>query len=965
MTATAGEGGSITAGYAAGKKVTKGTEVTLTATPGASYHFAGWYKGATRVSTNATYTFTVNENTTLIARFEKDTPPVPTYRFTLQVVGDGKVYEYQTDAAIKYQSGVTFTAGTAVALRAENGTGYTFAGWYMGETCISTNASYTFTVNEEMTVTAKFTAIPMATVKIICEGGGTIRRDGQTVDLSSGFLFPIKDYLTVTAVPDSGKVFVGWYIGTERYSTVEELSYSVEGDVTLTAKFANPISGLKLDPSNGTGFGEEGGILYALKEKGSTGAPYPEAMRVFLVYSNGDPNKRLGTNEFTIDLGGYDASKLGRYTITYTYTADPTIKATAVIEVVEKVAYLSTDVNGLDNGTFTWVGTPYQVLYKGAACGSRLVAAGSSVTLEAKRITMGYFFKGWYRKSDKQLLSTEETYTFTMPEEGLEIYAVVEEAITVNVTKEGQGDVYIDGQKVNFGDKTSVAFDVRPGTQWRFTATPAQNYEKNGWTALVPRVGTDTKSEETLTVTFGPKEDGYDGYTTITAVFDPKVVSLRIDTASAKLLDFYNGIRQHLIGVQLPDMTGIKFTGVRADNTTTELKTSDIKILTDALEAAIAGNKTGLCDVTFAYAKDENVKTTLQFNLIDRAGVTVQYVKELSYLDHAYNGKAAFISPDDILITYNEMSYKMSAVTCQELLALLSWEWRDVGSNTVVEVKDGDVTINGVRVDNFGPTNRKRSIGEELVGPCTAGSYRFTLRYNGAEVVTTSATITQNAFQKITTPGDFTTSEGSTWVNFGLYYNTVVGVGADGNYYVMQMPKIGSNGEFEAEARLVTPEADGTLKLGTGLDFAFVKINYVAGTNVYWPSDDNDPEHKLSEFMTGYYGSYFERSSDATSDGTQFGSPAIYRTGYTTVSGGHISRQYGNKNSNTYGNLTLFDATTGAVTIYAPRAGQTEKDRLRLVKDGDRYVFTSKNADEDTRQSFDIFLYRTTEQSID
>ena len=50
----------------------EGTTCTLTATPNEGYNFVNWTKNGTQVSTNATYTFTVNESADYVANFEEE-----------------------------------------------------------------------------------------------------------------------------------------------------------------------------------------------------------------------------------------------------------------------------------------------------------------------------------------------------------------------------------------------------------------------------------------------------------------------------------------------------------------------------------------------------------------------------------------------------------------------------------------------------------------------------------------------------------------------------------------------------------------------------------------------------------------------------------------------------------------------------------------------------------------------------
>lgn len=75
---TAGNGGSVSCNKFSGNRgaVDKGTQVTVTATANSGYTFSGWYNNGSdaRVSTSASYEFTANEQTDLIARFTSNTP---------------------------------------------------------------------------------------------------------------------------------------------------------------------------------------------------------------------------------------------------------------------------------------------------------------------------------------------------------------------------------------------------------------------------------------------------------------------------------------------------------------------------------------------------------------------------------------------------------------------------------------------------------------------------------------------------------------------------------------------------------------------------------------------------------------------------------------------------------------------------------------------------------------------------
>ena len=55
-------------------KVTPGDEITVTAVPAEGYEFAGWYEGDVRVSESAVYTFRIQKNMALTAKFIKKQP---------------------------------------------------------------------------------------------------------------------------------------------------------------------------------------------------------------------------------------------------------------------------------------------------------------------------------------------------------------------------------------------------------------------------------------------------------------------------------------------------------------------------------------------------------------------------------------------------------------------------------------------------------------------------------------------------------------------------------------------------------------------------------------------------------------------------------------------------------------------------------------------------------------------------
>ena len=128
-----------------------GSEVTVVATPDVDCDFIGWFVGDAEapVSTDAEYTFVVaDSDMTLTAKFSKR--PV----VTISSSGNGSV-------SIKdaYGTSQAYLPGTEVTVVATPDEDCDFVGWFVGdaETPVSTDAEYTFVVNEDITLIAKFT----------------------------------------------------------------------------------------------------------------------------------------------------------------------------------------------------------------------------------------------------------------------------------------------------------------------------------------------------------------------------------------------------------------------------------------------------------------------------------------------------------------------------------------------------------------------------------------------------------------------------------------------------------------------------------------------------------------------------------------------------------------------------------------------------------------------------------------
>lgn len=133
------------------------TEVTVSAS--GTGNFLGWYNGDTKVSTTPTYSYVVRGANSLVAKFDTSV--------ATQYTQDIKVYTGETESSDGGTVTVSigdevqtypyeFTSGTSVTLTATPNTGYLFDGYYDGETLLSSQDTYTYTVDGAKTVKAKF-----------------------------------------------------------------------------------------------------------------------------------------------------------------------------------------------------------------------------------------------------------------------------------------------------------------------------------------------------------------------------------------------------------------------------------------------------------------------------------------------------------------------------------------------------------------------------------------------------------------------------------------------------------------------------------------------------------------------------------------------------------------------------------------------------------------------------------------
>ena len=379
--------------YAKGKVSGSGTylytgEVTVVATPNNGYAFVAWNNGVEDVSTDAEYTFVMPHNDyALVAKFKE-----VAYKVTVEteeekgsVTGAGD-YDYTS----------------TVTLVATANEGYSFAGWYNGETRVSRDAKLTFTMPyNDVNLVAKFSTNNYRVTTSVA------RADLRKGSVSEGGIYAFRSNVTVVATANEGYSFEGWYNGEEKVSDQAEFSFEMPYvDVALVAKFSTNSYALTVaseDEVKGT-VAESGVIEYGSKV---TVVATPNAGYAFEGWYNGE--EKVSTHaEYSFVMPHEEVSLVARFT-TLTYK----------VEVVSE-----NPVEGVvsGSGVYTYGDTV------------KLVA---TITGEAS-LKKDIKFTGWFDGSN--MVSDQQEFEFAMPHND------------ITYTAKFESEVYKEvGETVKFG----------------------------------------------------------------------------------------------------------------------------------------------------------------------------------------------------------------------------------------------------------------------------------------------------------------------------------------------------------------------------------------------------------------------------------------------------------------------------------------------------------------------------------
>ena len=255
ITALADDGGTVTGGGT----IVESSSITLTAAANDGYTFAGWYDGGTKVCDTAEFTVeNVTEDKTYTAKFAKN---AVSYTITAEAGTEGGTVS----------GGGEVTEGGSITLTATANDGYTFDGWYDGNTKVCDTAEFTVeNVTEDKTYTARFTkntiepdpepsAFDFTSLRTLKTKNITVNHETKTIDIDAadntdcitifvhqkdvipGGTFKMANYLGNKVVYDKN--------GSYRVYYVHNFTVPVKGNITINGVTEQYLVNVHFDSS--------------------------------------------------------------------------------------------------------------------------------------------------------------------------------------------------------------------------------------------------------------------------------------------------------------------------------------------------------------------------------------------------------------------------------------------------------------------------------------------------------------------------------------------------------------------------------------------------------------------------------------------------------------------------------------------------------------------------------------------
>lgn len=518
---------SVTGGMdgATSVKVTKGTTVTLNATPTDSnkYRFIGWYsdpefKAPVTLSNGAYQANDTSAEHKFYAKFQRQ------YKVEAKAVSDGAVAN-STGGTVKISGGEegaytvgSYLEGQNTSITATPKEGYDFMGWYSDEKCTKLESQdLTLSIKNIQANHLYYAKFMIKQFSVTAVANHPNDKKNSTVQFSSPSSEPSNTSVTVkvnyngsaTFVANAGEgyEFVGWYSDKNCQTLVnQKTSYtvsSIKADYTLYAKFKIINLNLKVYSVTEGKINGAGGTV-------QLGADTPAA-KIETTVEWGTLATLTAKANANYEFKGWFTDpqcsiKADSKILNDCLYTDKTVETAAIKKDLTLYAEFSdvssrkVTANAVFGGNIVdTAGTVKAGNSPEGATSTAVVTNGNGVTLVANT-KPNYKFMGWY--SDRECTNSvapDQQYVLTSVDADCEYYALFKlQSFSVNavVDDDSVGTVKFTAPE-EVGPSTAVTVSVDYDGSATFVATPAEGYDFDGWYNVNVSSDTPVSSEAT------------------------------------------------------------------------------------------------------------------------------------------------------------------------------------------------------------------------------------------------------------------------------------------------------------------------------------------------------------------------------------------------------------------------------------------------------------------------------------
>lgn len=490
-------------------KVTKGTTVTLNATPTDSnkYRFIGWYsdpefKAPVTLSNGAYPANDTSAEHKFYAKFQRQ------YKVEAKAVSDGAVAN-STGGTVKISGGEagaytvgSYLEGQGTSITATPKEGYDFKGWYSDEKCTKLESQdLTLSIKNIQANHLYYAKFMIKQFSVTAVANHPNDKKNSTVQFSSPSSAASNTSVTVkvnyngsaTFVANAGEgyEFDGWYSDENCQTLVSKTTpykvSSIKADYTLYAKFKIINLNLKVYSVTEGKIDGAGGTV-------QLGADTPAA-KIETTVEWGTLATLTAKANANYEFKGWFTDpqcsiKADSKILNNCQYTDKTVETAAIKKDLTLYAKFSdvssrkVTANAVFGGNIVdTAGTVKAGDSQEGATSTAEVTNGNSVTLVANT-KPNYKFMGWY--SDRECtnsVASEQQLVLTNVDAGCEYYALFKlQSFSVNAVVDGDsvGTVKFTAPE-EVGPSTAVTVSVDYDGSATFVANPAEGYDFDGW----------------------------------------------------------------------------------------------------------------------------------------------------------------------------------------------------------------------------------------------------------------------------------------------------------------------------------------------------------------------------------------------------------------------------------------------------------------------------------------------------